>query len=130
YELAAIVQDGSRRMLEAQEDIFYYLTVANENYADPGIPPDASEGILKGMYLLRNSEEAKLQLLGSGPILREVIAAADLLQKDWNIAANVWSVTSFTELRRDGMQAERARRLGGADESWVARCLKDTIGPV
>jgi len=117
-------------MLEAQEDIFYYLTVANENYAHPGIPPDASEGVLRGMYLLRNAKAAKLQLLGSGPILREVIAAADLLQKDWNIPANVWSVTSFTELRRDGMQAERARRLGGTDESWVARCLKDASGPV
>jgi pyruvate dehydrogenase E1 component len=130
YELATIVQDGVRRMLEAQEDVFYYLTVANENYAHPGIPPDAHEGVLKGMYALRRNKEAKLQLLGSGPILREVVAAAELLQKDWGIAANVWSVTSFTELRRDGMQAERARRLGAAKESWVERCLKGAKGPV
>ncbi|HXI35773.1 MAG TPA: pyruvate dehydrogenase (acetyl-transferring), homodimeric type, partial [Burkholderiales bacterium] len=130
YELATIVQDGTRRMLEAQEDVFYYLTVANENYAHPGIPPDAHEGILRGMYPLRRTKDAKLQLLGSGPILREVIAAADLLQKDWSIAANVWSVTSFTELRRDGMEAERARRLGGKSESWVERCLKGAAGPV
>src|SRR5438270_1916613 len=86
YELATIVQDGVRRMLAAQEDVFYYLTVANENYAHPGIPADASEGILRGMYRLKTSKDAKVQLMGSGPILREVIAAADLLQKDWGIA--------------------------------------------
>jgi pyruvate dehydrogenase E1 component len=130
YELAAIVQDGTRRMLEAQEDVFYYLTVANENYAHLGIPPDASEGILKGMYLLRKNEKAKCQLLGSGPILREVIAAADLLEKDWGVAANVWSVTSFTELRRDGMEAQRAKRFGGTAQSWVERCLAGAQGPV
>jgi pyruvate dehydrogenase E1 component len=130
YELATIVQDGARRMLAAQEDVFYYVTVANENYGHPGIPPDAHEGILKGLYALRKAKEAKLQLLGSGPILREVIAAADLLQKDWNIAANIWSVTSFTELRRDGMEAERSRRLGTAREGWVERCLNGLSGPV
>jgi pyruvate dehydrogenase E1 component len=130
YELATIIQDGARRMLEAQEDVFYYLTVANENYVHPGIPPDAHEGILKGMYLLKKTQNAKLQLLGSGPILREVIAAADLLQKDWGIAANIWSVTSFTELRRNGMEAERTRRLGGSAHSWVEACLNDTSGPV
>ncbi len=130
YELAAIVQDGIRRMLAAQEDVFYYLTVANENYAHPGIPPDAHEGILKGMYLLRRNEKAKVQLLGSGPILREAIAAAELLQQDWGIAANVWSVTSFTELRRDGMQAERARRFGGSAKAWVEQCLEEVSGPV
>src|SRR4051812_27127753 len=130
YELATIVQDGTRRMLEAQEDVFYYLTVANENYAHPAIPSDAREGILKGMYLLRGTKNATIQLLGSGPILREVLAAAELLRKDWNIEANVWSVTSFTELRRDGMQVERTRRLGGSAQSWVERCLAGQSGPV
>jgi pyruvate dehydrogenase E1 component len=130
YELAAIVQDGARRMLEAQEDVFYYVTVANENYVHPGIPPDAHEGILRGMYRLKKTQNPKLRLLGSGPILREVIAAAELLEKDWGLAADIWSVTSFTELRRDGMQAERARRLGGSAESWVEKCLGGAQGPV
>jgi pyruvate dehydrogenase E1 component len=130
YELAAIIEDGARRMLEAQEDVFYYLTVANENYPHPAMPEGAREGILRGLYLFRKKESPKVQLLGSGPILREVLAAAELLEKDWNIGANVWSVTSFTELRRDGMQAERARRLGGTGKSWVEQCLEKTEGPV
>jgi pyruvate dehydrogenase E1 component len=127
YELAAIVQEGARRMLDAQEDVFYYVTVANENYAHPPMPEGAREGILKGLYQLRKGE---VQLLGAGPILREVIAAADLLDKDWGVKAGVWSVTSFTELRRDGMEAERTRRLGGEATSWVERCLKGASGPV
>ncbi|HEX5476650.1 MAG TPA: pyruvate dehydrogenase (acetyl-transferring), homodimeric type, partial [Burkholderiales bacterium] len=134
YELAAIIQDGARRMLEEQEDVFYYVTVANENYAHPGVPPDAREdvvkGILKGLYPFKRSRNPKVQLLGSGPILREVIAAAELLKKDWDIEADLWSVTSFTELRRDGMQAERARRFGGKAVSWVEQSLKDAKGPV
>ncbi|HEX7220840.1 MAG TPA: alpha-ketoglutarate dehydrogenase [Burkholderiales bacterium] len=130
YELAAIVEDGARRMLEAQEDVFYYLTVANENYPHPAMPEGAREGILRGMYVLKKNEKAKLQLLGSGAILREVLAAAELLETDWQIPASVWSVTSFTELRRDGMRAERARRYGGKDASWVEQCLKGTHGPV
>jgi pyruvate dehydrogenase E1 component len=130
YELATIVQEGARRMLEAQEDTFYYVTVMNENYVHPPRPAGAGEGILKGMYLFREAKDAAVQLLGSGAILREVLAAAELLHNDWGIAANVWSVTSFTELRRDGMRAERARRHGGADRSWVEACLKKTRGPV
>ena len=130
YELAAIVEDGARRMFDAQEDVFYYLTVANENYPHPAMPHGAREGILRGMYLLKKNEQAKVQLLGSGPILREVLAAAERLEKDWKIAANVWSVTSFTELRRDGMKVERARRFGGKDTSWIEQCLKGTEGPV
>ena len=130
YELAAIVEDGARRMLDAQEDVFYYLTVANENYPHPALPDGAREGILKGMYLFRKNEKARAQLLGSGAILREVLAAAELLEKDWQIPVNVWSVTSFSELRRDGMRAERARRYGGKDASWVEQCLKGTQGPV
>jgi pyruvate dehydrogenase E1 component len=130
YELAAIVHDGARRMLEAQEDAFYYITVANENYAHPAMPEGAHEGILKGMYRLRQVDQASVQLLGSGPILREVLAAAELLEKDWGVKADVWSVTSFTELRRDGMEAERTRRFGGEAQSWVEKSLAPTQGPV
>src|SRR5436190_11522118 len=130
YELAAIVRDGARRMLEGQEDVFYYVTVGNENYPHPAMPEGAAEGILKGMYQFKKTENSKLQLLGSGAILREVIAAAELLEKDWGTQAAVWSVTSFTELRRDGMRAERARRFGGSDASWVEECLLKTQGPV
>jgi pyruvate dehydrogenase E1 component len=115
-------------MLDAQEDVFYYVTVANENYAHPAMPEGAKEGILKGMYRLRSG--AEVQLLGSGPILREVIAAAELLEKEWGVKAGVWSVTSFTELRRDGMEAERTRRLGGKAESWVEKSLKEISGPM
>jgi len=85
---------------------------------------------LKGMYCFQKREKEQLQLLGSGPILREVIAAAELLEKDWGVAASVWSVTSFTELRRDGMRVERERRFGRSAESWVQTCLKDARGPV
>jgi pyruvate dehydrogenase E1 component len=128
YELAAIVHDGARRMLEGQEDVFYYVTVGNENYPHPATPEGAEEGILRGLYRLRDGSQ--VQLLGSGAILREVIAAAELLDKDWGIQAAVWSVTSFTELRRDGMRAERARRFGGSDASWAEECLSKTQGPV
>jgi pyruvate dehydrogenase E1 component len=130
YELAAIVEEGARRMVEGQEDVFYYLTVANENYPHPAMPQGAREGILRGLYLFKKEEKARIQLLGSGPILREVLAAAELLQKDWKVGANVWSVTSFSELRRDGMQAERTRRFGGKAASWVEQCLAGAQGPV
>jgi pyruvate dehydrogenase E1 component len=109
YELAVIVQDGARRMLEAQEDMFYYITVMNENYAQPSLPAGAEPGILRGMYLLRPSRKTaggigkRVQLMGSGTILREALAAAELLESEFDIAADVWSVTSFTELARDGM---------------------------
>jgi pyruvate dehydrogenase E1 component len=128
YELAAIVEDGARRLLQSQEDVFYYVTAYNENYPHPAAPEGAGEGILRGMYRLREGEG--VQLLGSGPILREVLAAAEMLEKDWQIKAGVWSVTSFTELRRDGMQAERTRRFGGDATSWVEECLAKTKGPV
>jgi pyruvate dehydrogenase E1 component len=130
YELAAIVEQGARRMVEAQEDVFYYLTVANENYPHPAMPEGVRDGILRGLYLLKRHQAPKVQLLGSGPILREVLAAAELLEKDWSVAANVWSVTSFSELRRDGMHAERARRLGHKAKSWVEECLEKAEGPV
>jgi pyruvate dehydrogenase E1 component len=128
YELATIVEEGARRMLEAQEDVFYYVTVANENYPHPAMPEGAKEGILRGMHRIREGTQA--QLLGAGPILRETLAAAELLEKDWGISAGVWSVTSFTELRRDGMRAERARRFGHEAQSWLEACLAATQGPV
>jgi pyruvate dehydrogenase E1 component len=115
-------------MLEAQEDVFYYVTVANENYPHPAMPEGAKEGILRGMHRIREGTQA--QLLGAGPILRETLAAAELLEKDWGISAGVWSVTSFTELRRDGMRAERARRFGHEAQSWLEACLAATQGPV
>jgi pyruvate dehydrogenase E1 component len=137
YELALILQDGMRRMLEEQEDVFYYVTVMNENYAHPAMPEGAREGILKGMYRLRAARGAKrkasVQLLGSGTILREVLAAADLLEQDWQVSADVWSVTSFTELRREGMDAERYNRLHpdqAPRESWVEKCLVPSAGPI
>jgi pyruvate dehydrogenase E1 component len=112
YELAVIIHDGLRRMVGEHEDVFYYLTVMNENYAMPAMPEGAQEGILKGMHVVREAEgPADVQLLGSGTILREVLAAADLLQDDFGVGADVWSVTSYTELRRDGMEAERHNRL-------------------
>ena len=133
YELAVIVQDGVRRMLEAQEDVFYYVTVMNENYAHPALPDGAVPGILSGMYLLQGADDAALQLLGSGTILREVIAAAGVLAKEHGIAANVWSVTSWSELRRDGLERERAALAGGAGDvrqAHVHRCLAPTRGPI
>ncbi len=102
----------------------------NENYAHPAMPAGTEEGILRGMYRLQGSGKGAVQLLGAGTILREVIAAAKLLKEDWAIDADVWSVTSFTELRRDGMECERTRLLGGEAESWTERCLRDTKGPV
>jgi len=112
YELAVIVQDGMRRMHQEQEDVFYYLTVMNENYTHPAMPKGVERGIINGMYRFRASKsKAKVQLLGSGTILREVIAAAELLEKDFNVAADVWSVTSFNELRREGLDCERWNML-------------------
>jgi pyruvate dehydrogenase E1 component len=136
YELAVILQDGTRRMLEAQEDVFYYITVMNENYAQPPQPAAAEQGILRGMYLLRaaKGEERKerVQLFGSGTILREALAAAEMLETEFDIAADVWSVTSFTELARDGMHIDRWNRLhptSSPRENWVDTCLKDHAGP-
>ncbi len=109
HELAVIVQDGLRRMVENQENVFYYLTVMNENYPHPGLKPGQEEGIVKGMYLLQRGSGAKtrVQLMGSGTILREVIAAAGMLDQEWGVAADVWSCTSFTELAREGADVAR-----------------------
>jgi pyruvate dehydrogenase E1 component len=136
YELATIVDDGARRMLEQQQDRFYYLTVMNENYAQPSMPAGAREGILRGMYLLRAAPNATVQLLASGAILREVLAAADTLQAEHGIAANVWSVTSYTELRWDGLADTNAsaaiREVHGLREGepWVTQRLAPTRGPI
>ncbi|AXE29609.1 pyruvate dehydrogenase (acetyl-transferring), homodimeric type [Chromobacterium phragmitis] len=135
YELAVIVQDGMRRMYAEQEDVFYYLTLMNENYVHPAMPAGAEEGILKGMYLLQDGGDAKVkvQLMGSGTILREVMAAADLLKADFGIGADIWSVTSFNQLRRDGMEAERHNLLNPtaeAQSSYVEQQLAGRSGPV
>jgi pyruvate dehydrogenase E1 component len=146
YELAVIIQDGLRRMFAEQEDVFYYLTVMNENYPHPAMPEGdgVAEGILKGMYLFREGPPARkgrgrakprprVQLLGSGTILREVIAGADLLAEDFGVDADIWSVPSFTELRREGLDVERWNLLHPTEpprQSYVAGCLADRQGPV
>jgi pyruvate dehydrogenase E1 component len=136
YEVAVIVQDGLRRMFAEQEDVFYYLTLMNENYEHPALPDGAEAGIVKGMYLLRESAldgAPRVQLLGSGTILREVLAAADLLESEHGVAADVWSMTSFTELARDGIEADRWNLLHPGGEprlAYVAQCLAGREGPV
>ena len=136
YELVVILQDGLRRMYAADEQVFYYITVMNENYSHPAMPEGAEEGIRKGMYLLRAGAEGlehEVQLLGSGTILREVEAAAKILEHDFGVSANVWSVTSFTELRRDGLAVDRWNRLHPDQEprtAYVEDLLRDRPGPV
>ena len=135
YELAVILQDGMRRMYQDQEDVYYYITIMNENYTHPGMPAGAEEGICKGLYLFRRGRSGKhtAQLMGSGAILREVIAAAEILERDYSVSATVWSATSFTELQRDGMAAARYNRLNPeADQRipWVAQCLDGYEGPI
>ena len=140
YEVAVIVQDGLRRMVAEQEDVFYYLTVMNENYAHPEMPASdnhsVEKDILKGMYLFRKgaaSNAPRVQLLGSGTIFREAIAAADLLRQDWGIEADLWSCPSFTELARDGQDCARWNLLHPLDKprvTHVEACLKDMRGPV
>jgi len=135
-----IVQDGMRRMLLAQEDVFYYVTVMNENYVQPALPQEAEEGIRRGMYLLRPSPLAgtgkkklpRVQLLGAGTILREALAAAEILEQEYDIAADVFSVTSFTELRRDGLECEQwnGEHPDAPRSSWVGQCLGSTGCPV
>ncbi len=136
YEVAVIIQDGLRRMCHEQEDVFYYLTLLNENYEHPAMPEGAAAGILKGMYLLAKgpaSNAPRVQLLGSGAILREVIAAAELLRQDWGIDSDIWSCPSFNELGRDGQATARWNLLNPESPprlSHVEQCLKDTRGPV
>ncbi|WP_295364172.1 pyruvate dehydrogenase (acetyl-transferring), homodimeric type [Arenimonas sp.] len=138
YEVAVILQHGMKRMLEDQVDEYYYLTLMNENYPHPDMPEGAAEGILKGMYLLKDAGkpkkgELRVQLLGSGTILREAIAAAELLDKDFGVSADIWSCPSFTELRRDGFDAERWNRFNPEAKSprkaYVTECLEGRQGP-
>ncbi len=134
YELAVIIQDGLRRMIGEQEDVFYYITCMNENYVHPPMPKGVEDGILRGMYLLQVGGQGKIraQLMGSGTILREVIAAADLLVKDFGIPTDVWSVTSFNELRRNALEVERWNQLHPDAEprhSYIEQALGDRQGP-
>jgi pyruvate dehydrogenase E1 component len=132
YEIAVIVREGLRRMIGEQEDVFYYLTVENEDYVHPPIPEGAEEGILRGLHRIRRSPSAQVRLLGSGAILREVLAGADLLRDDFGVEADVWSATSFTELARDGMAVDRWNTLhpGRRRQSWAEQCLPPDGGPV
>ena len=138
FEVAVILQHGMQRMLEDQVDEYYYLTLMNENYPHPDMPEGAAEGILKGMYLLKDAGkpkkgELRVQLLGSGTILREAIAAAELLDKDFGVTADIWSCPSFTELRRDGFDVERWNRLNPEArtprKAYVTECLEGRQGP-
>ncbi len=138
YELAVIFREGLRRMHEKKENVFYYITTMNENYSHPAIPKDKSceEGILKGMYKIKEFNKyrkIKIQFLGSGTILREMIAGAEILQKEYQIDSEIWSVTSFNELRRDGLEVERFNLLNPDKEnkeSYVEKCLGKTEGPI
>jgi pyruvate dehydrogenase E1 component len=133
YEVAVIVRDGLRRMYAEQEDVYFYITLMNENYPHPALPVGVEEEILRGLYLLRAADGAQVQLMGSGTILREVEVAADLLDTDFGVKANVWSATSFTELRRDGMAAERWNLLHPGTEQrvpFVSAALDGHDGPV
>ena len=136
YELAVIIHDGLRRMMGMQENIFYYITCMNENYIHPALPKGSEAGILKGMYLLREGKNKdninKPQLMGSGTILREVINAADILLNDYDISSDIWSVTSFNELRREALEKDRLNQLNPGSQkklSYVERCLKGRSGP-
>jgi pyruvate dehydrogenase E1 component len=137
YELAVIIHDSLRRMVAEQEDVFYYITTLNENYEHPALPEGAETGIVKGMYLLKPAEVRnkghKVQLLGCGAILREVLAGAELLENDFGIPADVWSVTSFTELRREALEAERWNMLHPTEPPripYVTSCVTRGGGPV
>jgi pyruvate dehydrogenase E1 component len=143
YEVAVIIQHGLRRMFAEQEDVFYYLTLMNENYLHPPMPEGVEEGIVRGLYLLaeggpsrkgRGKARPRVQLMGSGTILREVIAAAEMLEADWDVVGDVWSAPSFTELRRDGIDVARWNMLHPTETpraSWIEQCLADRpAGPV
>jgi len=135
HEVAVILHSGLKRMVENQEDIFFYVTLMNENYAHPGFKPGTEAHILKGMYLLQEGDAAakhRIQLMGSGTILREVISAADLL-KEFGVTADIWSCPSFTELRRDGMECERFNLLNPTENPrvpFVTQQLQDRAGPI
>ena len=136
YELAVIFKDGLKRMHEKNENVFYYITTMNENYVHPDMPKDCEDGILKGMYKIKEfskHKKTKIQLLGSGTILREMLAAAETLQEEYQIDSEVWSVTSFSELRKNGMEVERYNLLHPDKEkkkTYVQECLGNSEGPI
>ena len=135
YELAVVVQDGLKRMYENREDVFYYITMYNEDYAMPAMPEGATEGILRGLYKFKAAPkgEAVVQLFGSGPILNEVLKAQEILADKYNVQADVWSVTSYNELRRDALTVERWNRLHPAEalkKSYLETTLEGTKGPI
>lgn len=135
YEVAVIVHDGMKRMYEKQENVFYYITAMNENYKHPEMPEGSEEGIIKGLYQLKSGGKHKLkaQLMGSGTILREVEAAAEMLEKDWKVSADVWSATSMNELVREGQDVDRHNRLNPTAEkkrSYISECLDEQPGVV
>jgi pyruvate dehydrogenase E1 component len=136
HEVAVIIQDGLRRMIENQEDVFYYITLMNENYSHPGLKPGQEESILKGMYRLQQGEPGtkhRVQLIGCGTILRESIFAAELLKEDWGIGSDIWSAPSLTLLARDGQDAERWNMVHPTDKQrvpYVTQCLQDSTGPI
>jgi pyruvate dehydrogenase E1 component len=141
YEVAVVIQDGLRRMVAEQQDVYYYLTLMNENYPHPAMPDGAAADLLKGMYLFRRGAAAakgkkpapRVQLLGSGTIFREVIEAAALLKGDWGVDADLWGCPSFTELARDGHAVSRRNLLHPTEprsRSHVETRLADTEGPV
>ena len=136
YELAVIIQDGIRRMYEKREDIFYYLTVLNENYVQPPMPAGAKEGILRGLYQFKAAENKgglPAQILGSGAILNEAVQAQKILAERFDVAADVWSVTSYKELHRDALDAERWNVLHPSEKPktpFVSQCLGNAQGPI
>jgi len=136
HEVAVIIRDGLRRMVEEQEDVFYYITIMNENYEQPGMKPGQEEGILKGMYLFQEGDanaQNRVQLIGSGTILRESIFAAELLKNDWGVAADIWSAPSLTLLARDGQDAERWNMVNPDAEQrvpYVTSLMQNTTGPI
>jgi pyruvate dehydrogenase E1 component len=134
YELAVIIQDGLRRMYQEQESVFYYITCMNENYAHPAMPSGVEQGILNGMYLLQIGGRGKVRvtLFGSGTILREVLAAAEILEKDFGVPADVYSVTSFSELRKNALDIERWNLMHPTEpqkQTYIRQALGDHAGP-
>jgi pyruvate dehydrogenase E1 component len=135
YEIAVIVQDGIRRMYQEMEDRFYYLMIYNENYAQPAMPEGSAEGILRGIYKFKSAEngKAKVQLFGSGPIVNEALRAQKILAEKYQIASDVWSVTSYNELRRDALDIERWNRLHPAEperKPYLLEALKGVDTPI
>ena len=136
HEVAVIIQDGVRRMVGEQEDVFYYISVMNESYPQPGMKPGQEEGIIKGMYLLQEGERAlphRVQLLGSGAITHEMLSAVELLKEDWNVAADIWSVTSFTMVAREGHEIARWNMMHPEETPkvpYASECLAKTDGPI